>query len=82
MAHIITASGETKPIKNTEFKTIQEAVGGFVQIVTATNGKLIAMDEEGKMKGKPVNAIATEMYNNPYDQIVGDVVICDDSDIK
>ena len=35
----------------------------------------MSVDEEGKLKGKPVNILATVMYRNLYDFIVGDALI-------
>jgi hypothetical protein len=33
------------------------------------------IDEEGKLKGKPFNPIASALYNNPHDRIVGTMVV-------
>lgn len=32
--------------------------------------------EEGKLQGRPMNAVATKLYNNPRDVIVGRAVLC------
>ena len=83
MAHILKVDGTTESIKDTELATLQEAVGGYIQIVSIpSSDKIIVLDEEGKLKDKPVNKKATELYNNPYDVIVGDVIICDDNEIS
>lgn len=36
---------------------------------------MMLLDEEGKLTGSPINELATELYANPYDCIVGDVAI-------
>ena len=82
MAKIIRVNGTIEPLGDTGLKSLQKAVGGYIQIVNATNGQLIVMDEDGKMKGKVVNEIASAMYDNPNDCIVGDVVVCDDNEIE
>ncbi len=60
-------------------EAIQREVGGYFEIVIAdlpiTNEIAIHIDEEGKFKGKPINRIATALYNNPHDVIVGDVLL-------
>ena len=42
----------------------------------------IIMDEEGKLRGKALNAMATQLYGNPNDFIVGKVVVCSKSMFK
>ena len=54
----------------------QKFVGGYVEVVQVNDGLLI-VDEEGKMKNKPVNEVASKMYADKYgdeDIIVGDVI--------
>ena len=54
----------------------QKFVGGWVEVVQVNDGILI-IDEEGKMKGKPVNEVASKMYADKYgdaDIIVGDAI--------
>ena len=61
-------------------KELQDLVGGLIQVVYADDGKTqIVMDEEGKIKGKPINLEATgvwfpDQYILP-DVIVGDAVV-------
>jgi hypothetical protein len=81
MAKIIRVDGTEATLSDTSLKSLQGAVGGYIEIVNAQNGKLIVVDEEGKLKGKPVNVVATKLYGNPYDVIVGDVVVCDSNEI-
>ena len=54
----------------------QKFVGGWVEVVTVNDGILI-IDEEGKLKDKPVNEVASKMYADKYgdeDIIVGDAI--------
>lgn len=46
-----------------------------VKITIANREYLMLLDEEGKIKRLPQNTIATALYNNPYDVVVGDVFI-------
>jgi hypothetical protein len=61
---------------------LQELVGGYIEVAYAPNGDQIIMDEEGKLKNKPINWEATEHWlgkKENYaiypDVIVGDVII-------
>jgi hypothetical protein len=53
----------------------------LVEVVTLQSGKYMIMDEEGKLKGKAINKLASSMYK-PYEDIVGKVVICERSMFK
>ena len=62
---------------------MQKAIGGgWIEIVHTKDGRRMVLDEEGKLKGFPVNHVATALY--PYgsqDPIVGDVLVCDEGNI-
>jgi len=82
MAKIIKADGTVETIdKELTLEVMQKVVGGYIQIVTAPNGQLIVLDEEGKIKGKSVNVRATNLYGNPHDLIVGDVIVANNDEI-
>jgi len=54
----------------------QKSDGGWVEVVQVNDGILI-IDEEGKLKDKPVNEVASKMYADKYgaaDVIVGDAI--------
>ena len=54
----------------------QKFVGGLVECVHLDTGTLI-VDEEGKMKDKPINEVASKMYADKYgnaDIVVGDAI--------
>ena len=70
----------TKEIKNKNdnpsLSDAQKFVGGWVEVVRVKDGILI-IDEEGKLKDKPVNEVASKMYADKYgdeDIIVGDAI--------
>lgn len=58
---------------------IHRLVGGFFENIYlpdfSVSDIVMSVDEEGKLKGKPVNILATVMYRNLYDFIVGDALI-------
>lgn len=39
-------------------------------------------NEEGKLKGLDINKDATLIFNNPFDIIIGDVLVCRDHLVK
>ena len=59
---------------------MQKFVGGYIEVVYLNDEQVMIIDEEGKVKGKPINPEATiratrnnAIFNN--DWIAGDVLI-------
>lgn len=77
---------EVVPSNGTDFqiKELQEMVGGYIEIVSAGKGKIMVIDDEGKLKGKPINEAATMIFMQAgfHDAIVGDALVCDDEMVK
>ena len=82
------AEPKTKTITDKEptLKEMQEFVGGYIEVVQSADTKYdIILDEEGKLKDKPINIEATELYVGEeqddtsagwdFDVIVGDVMV-------
>jgi hypothetical protein len=90
MAQVIKSSGEvieTKPNNGTDFslEELQAIVGGYIEVVSLRDGRLIVCDEEGKLKGKDFNTRATYILQAAmptHDFVVGDVLVCDADEIK
>lgn len=91
MAKLIKTSGESieiSPQDGNKFKLeeAQSLVGGYIQIIPIGDDEVMVLDEEGKLKAKNENRIATCMALDKkaifaYDYIVGDVIVCKDSEI-
>ena len=84
MAFIINASGnETEVIPkngtNFELDELQEAIGGYIELVSLTGGKLLIVDEEGLLKSLPINTKASMLARKP---IVGTAIVCKDNQLK
>jgi hypothetical protein len=81
MATIIKSNGTKEPLvleRETMLKVLQTSVGGFIELLHTKDGNYLICDEEGKLKNKPVNSAATDLWIHGHaDAIVGDVVICD-----
>ena len=58
---------ETKEIEN-DLKTLQQLVGGYIEVIAYRDNIVIVLEEEGKIKGKKLNMC---FYN---DVLVGDCV--------
>jgi hypothetical protein len=57
---------------------LQTLVGGYIEVAKTTDGKYLVLDEEGKLKRKPLNVAATRIYQyGRRDPVVGDVVLVD-----
>nr|MCR5160209.1 DUF3846 domain-containing protein [Lachnospiraceae bacterium] len=69
----IIKNGEWVTVDNT-LHALQHEVGGFIEAIRLFEDTVIIVDEEGKLKGKPISALITR------DMIVGDwlVVGCND----
>lgn len=83
MAQIIKTTGEiidTQPSNGTDFSLteLQAVVGGFIEVVHLPDGRLMVVNDEGKLNGLPVNPKASELYP---DIIVGDVLVCEHYEI-
>ena len=75
---VIYNNKEHKPT----LKQMQDFVGGYIQIVNNKAGDQFIMDEEGRLKEKPINPDASEMWlgedwseDNDFRNLVGDVMI-------
>lgn len=82
----IDTNGTITPIdletRALDLKRLQTLVGGYIEVVRPVpfggpifDDVVMIVDDEGKLKGKPVNVLASALYNG-YDPIVGDVVLC------
>jgi hypothetical protein len=96
MAILLRADGteETVTPKNgTDFKLeeLQGFVGGYIEIVSyfwtpqsrrRHRGKILVINEEGKLNGLPHNLRASEIYDAPFDVIVGDALLCEEGEVQ
>ena len=73
-----TGPSRVEDVKPEDIGWFQQTVGGYIEVVPLGGGMLMVLNEEGKLKGLPINRRATELY--PSDIIVGDVIITGLSD--
>ena len=96
MPNILRASGvveafdvprvKTKKSKIDTFKRLQAAVGGPVQYLTLDATRVLALNEEAGLLGKPLNAAASAMLQaaggeRETVQLRGDVVVMHPSEV-
>lgn len=86
-AQLIKASGEVIPVEpenGTDFKLeeLNRFVEGYIEVIHPPHqdGKIMIINEEGKLKGLPYNAAATAIWT--HDDIVGNALLCDDDQVK
>lgn len=90
MAELIKADGTRQEIVPENGKTfglaeLQKHVCGYIENVYLPNGKVMVINEEGRLYRLPLNKTATGIYRiayNPFEIIVGDVVICDRGELN
>ncbi len=92
MAKIYRASGDVEnvePKNGTDFQLeeLQAIVGGWIEIIFLSDdeGGVMILNEEGKLRNLPYNKRATMLHRRfvyEPDIIVGDVLICNESEIK
>lgn len=70
--YTLSVQGWTDELPNGDLKTLQDAVGGYIEAVTITPNMTLYCNEEGLLRGLPLNIMATGMSGR---HIVGDVVV-------
>lgn len=69
---LVDGTIEPMPDKSPNWKDLQQAVGGYFEIVTLSPTHIMIVDEEGVIKNKPLNKEASILAGK---RILGDVVI-------
>jgi len=82
---VIKIDGSERDLYDVGLESLQQAVGGYIQIVPTNDGRWLVLDEEGKLKEKQVNRKGTELTRGIVDDsdfIVGDVVVANKDEIN
>lgn len=98
MAKIYKTTGEVvevSPKNGTDFSLeemqaiVEHKVNGvsyhYIEIIYLPDGKLMVINEEGKLIDAPINRKATEIFMDAFgevDVVLGDVLVCDESEVK
>ena len=86
MAQLIFTNGKTaevSPKNGTDFQLeeLQEFVGGHIEIVYLRDGRMMIVNEEGKLRALPINREATVLYG-ALDVITGNALVCERDEVK
>ena len=66
--------------KTFKLDEMQGIVGGYIEIINLKDGRMMIVDEEGKLNNKAVNIPATNILRRDHfttDYIVGTAIVCD-----
>jgi hypothetical protein len=82
MATLYRTDGTTETVTpaggHWTLEELQTLVGGYIEIGGTVDGRFMVLDEEGKLKHKPLNVAATRLYvHGRRDPIVGEVLVVD-----
>lgn len=84
MAIIIRTDGTEENLFGLTLDNMQKAVGGNIEIIPTNDGRLMVLNEEGKLLELPLNRKATLLTRGvvaPSDLIVGDVIVANNDEI-
>lgn len=82
-ARVLRANGTKETLKGTgkrgklTLEQMQAAVGGYIEYVHA-GSKTLVVNEEGLLKGLPLNVMASDIAGRP---IVGDALLVNTKDV-
>ena len=84
MARVSKADGQTyetqpKNGKDFQLKEMKDIVNGYIEIVYLRDGRLMVVNEEGRLERLPYNMTASLLAG---ETIVGDVLVCERNQIK
>lgn len=91
MAKIIKTDGTCQPVQpanGTDFtlEEMQTIVGGAIELVYLNDTEIMVVNEDGKMNNLDDNHTATLIFKENYpdtdDYIVGDVLVCNNEQIR
>lgn len=79
-AYLIKTTGEVteiKPANGKDFslEELQGYVDGLIEATQTEDGRTLIVNEEGKLNELDLNVTATELYNRPFDVIVGNAIL-------
>lgn len=80
-AYLIKADGTVTAVKPKigaifRLEEMQKIVGGYIEVADTSDGRRLVVNEDGKLKGLPLNEKATKLYRHrAYACIVGDVLV-------
>lgn len=81
--HILRVDGTTEEMTDNSLEAMQKAVGGYIEEIGTKDGRIMIINEEGKLENLPFNKFATDIANiYDDDYIVGNVIIADEDEFE
>ena len=71
--------------KDFKLEELRDIVEGWIEILYLNDGRLMVINEEGKLEGLDLNVNATNIYMESFennDIIVGNALVCDKNEIE
>ena len=87
MALLVRVDGTKEEVevpKGNSLSFLQSTVGGYIEFAPCKHAEFagVICDEEGKLKQKPINKVATDMAGiAPYDVLVGDILFFKEGEV-
>ena len=79
MATLLRTDGtQKKDISIVGLKRLQDLVGGYIEVVNLTDGRILIVNEEGLLLKLPFNEQASDLSR----PLVGDVILCKNSELN
>ena len=76
MATILRTNGRQERLTDLSLDTLQQAVGGYIELTRTHDGRIMYINENGKLDGLLLNHKATLLYQyGEHDPIMGDAVV-------
>lgn len=75
---LIPVEGDVRLVEADTWKQAATAIGAsYIEVVTVARDWSLAVDEDGRMTGRPINRRASQLYGSPRhgQPIVGDVLL-------
>lgn len=87
MIELITPDGQTKPFEyagdKPTLEELQAIVGGYIQYLPCNDGRMMYINEEGKLQGLEPNEAASRLVTLfPGDAVVGPALVGQTEDFE
>jgi hypothetical protein len=82
---ILKVDGSTEELNDNSLEVMQQAVGGYIEMVPTNDGRMMVLNEEGKLlnlwRNNKATALAKGVIANS-DWIAGDVIIAEFTELQ
>lgn len=75
---LINEDGTTEFVEYTDYKDLQKIVNGWIEGIHIGDNGFAYVDEEGKLKNKPINRLATRVWHESarkFNMTINDFIV-------